>query len=145
MSKKRKLTIKQQKFADEYIITGNATESAIYAGYSKKTARFIGAENLTKPNIKSYIENRLAEIESEKIADQKEILEFLTNVLRGEAEGTELVGIGKGAQSPEQLPPSVGDKTKAAELLGKRYAMWTEKIDQTNTNIEINIGEWDDD
>ncbi|MBU5594904.1 terminase small subunit [Amphibacillus sp. MSJ-3] len=145
MSKTKKLSLKQQKFADEYIITGNIEQSALKAGYSKSYARAQSHKLLANVGIKSYIDNRLAEIESEKIADQKEILEFLTNVLRGEAEGTELVGMGKGAQSPEQLPPTVADKTKAAELLGKRYAMWTEKVDQTNTNIEINVGEWDDD
>lgn len=52
MAKPKKLTLKQQRFADEYIISGNATQAAIEAGYSEKTARFIGNENLTKLKIK---------------------------------------------------------------------------------------------
>ena len=82
--KKRKLTPKQQLFADEYIKSGNATDAAIKAGYSLKTARSIAQENLTKPDIRSYIDAKLAEIESHKIADAKEILEYFTSVLRGE-------------------------------------------------------------
>ncbi|WP_273721544.1 terminase small subunit [Leuconostoc mesenteroides] len=77
-----KLTPKQKKFADEYIKTGNATQSAIEAGYSKKTARSVGSENLTKPDISEYIAKRLEKIDKEKIAEQKEILEFMTRVMR---------------------------------------------------------------
>lgn len=77
-----KLTPKQKKFADEYIKTGNATQSAIEAGYSKKTARSVGSENLTKPDISEYIAKRLEKIDKENIAEQKEILEFMTRVMR---------------------------------------------------------------
>lgn len=69
-----KLTLKQKRFADEYIISANATAAAIKAGYSKKTARSIGQENLTKPDIKAYIDERLEKLESEKIATQEEVL-----------------------------------------------------------------------
>ena len=79
-----KLTAKQRLFADEYIKSGNATQSAIKAGYSPKTVRSIGQENLTKPDIKSYIDAKMAEIESHKIADAKEVLQFYTRVLREE-------------------------------------------------------------
>ncbi len=122
-----KLTEKQRRFADEYIRLGEATQAAINAGYSTKTARSIGHENLTKPDIKAYIDNRLNELKKESIAEQDEILQFLTKVLRGEARGTELVGLGMGEQSVDQVPPTIAEKTKAAELLGKRYTMWTEK------------------
>lgn len=127
MDKKRRLTVKQQKFADYYIELGNATEAAIKAGYSKKTATVIGAENLTKPYVKAYIEKRMEELKSERVADQQEILEYLTSVMRGEATGTELVGKGKGYQEVQQEPPSIAEKTKAAELLGKRYMMFTDR------------------
>ena len=80
-----KLTLKQKRFADEYIISGNATQAAILAGYSKKTAIKIGVENLTKPDIKSYIDEQLAKLASQKIAQQEEILQYLTSVLRGES------------------------------------------------------------
>lgn len=138
MSKKRRLTVKQQKFADYYIELGNATESAVKAGYSKKTARSIGQENLTKPDIKAYIEKRMEELKSERVADQQEILEYLTSVMRGEATGTELVGKGKGYQEVQQEPPSIAEKTKAAELLGKRYMMWTEKH-QVDGDVKVQI------
>lgn len=75
-----KLTLKQQKFADNYIKSGNATQSAIDAGYSKKTAKVIATENLTKPYLKSYIDSKLAEIESHKIMDSNEALKLLTSI-----------------------------------------------------------------
>ena len=80
----RKLTTKQKIFCDEYLKSGNAKEAAIKAGYSPKTAKSIGQENLTKPDLKAYIDAKMAEIESHKIADAKEVLEFYTKVLRDE-------------------------------------------------------------
>lgn len=83
-----KLTVKQQKFADNYIESGNATQSAIDAGYSKKTAKMIATENLSKPYLKSYIDSKLAEIESHKIMDATEALQLLTGIARGETKET---------------------------------------------------------
>ena len=80
-----KLTLKQKRFADEYIISGNATQAAIKAGYSKKTANRTAAENMSKPVIKAYIDEQLAKLASQKIAQQEEILQYLTSVLRGES------------------------------------------------------------
>lgn len=81
-----KLTPKQKKFADEYIITGNATESAKRAGYSEKTARFMGAENLTKPNILSYIKERTESIEEAKKMDLQEAIKLSSEIARGEVQ-----------------------------------------------------------
>ncbi|NLY20067.1 MAG: terminase small subunit [Tissierellia bacterium] len=132
----KKLSIKQKKFADEYIITGNATESAIRAGYSENTARQMGNENLTKPYIKSYIDERLAIIDSEKIADQKEVMEYLTRILRDEETEEMIVveGDGDGYSSAKRVDKGISakDKIKAAELLGKRYGIWTDKVDMTS-------------
>ena len=139
------LTLKQQRFADEYIISGNATQAAILAGYSKKTARSIGQENLTKPDIKKYIDERLEELESSKIAKQEEVLKYLTSLMRGEETEQTLRGLGEGEQMIDDIEVSAKDRIKAAELLGKRYGMWTEKIEQTNRNIEIVVGDWDAD
>ncbi|MDB1102833.1 terminase small subunit [Lentilactobacillus parabuchneri] len=125
-----KLTIKQQKFADEYLISGNATQAAIKAGYSKRTAFQMGAENLKKPYIATYLEKRRKEISDSKIADQTEILEYLSALMRGEE--TEDVATVKGVFS--NVPVMAKDRIKAAELLGKRFAMWTEKHD-INANI----------
>jgi len=139
----KKLTIKQQKFADEYIISGNATQAAIKAGYSKKTAGSVGNENLKKPDIISYIQKRTEAISNAKIADQKEILQYLTSVLRGEQ--TESVATAKGIFSGVEV--AAKDRVKAAELLGKHTAMWTERHDITGEKpvININIPKGDDD
>lgn len=127
-----KLTAKQKRFCDEYLIDLNATQAAIRAGYSEKTARAIGNENLTKPDIKEYIENRMAEKEKELIADQDEVLRYLTSVLRGESQSTEIVveGTGDGCSEARTIlkEPSEKDRLKAAELLGKRYGIYTDKV-----------------
>lgn len=124
-----KLTIKQKKFADEYIKTGNATQSAINAGYSKKTCYSIGNENLKKPEIKSYIDERMKELEEEAIADQAEVLKYLTRVLRDEEREDVLVNVGNFEQEIQSMKVSAKDRIKAAELLGKRYGSWTDKVD----------------
>lgn len=126
---KRKLTVKQQKFADEYIISGNATQAAIKAGYSDKTARAIGNENLTKPNIKSYIDERMQELEDQAIAKQDEVLKYLTSIMRGEQQEQTLRGMGEGYQEIDNIDVSAKDRIKAAELIGKRYGIWTDKLE----------------
>jgi phage terminase small subunit len=122
-----KLTSKQKAFADYYIETGNATEAAIKAGYSKKTAKEMGYENLTKPHIKAYIEERMNEKDKKRIASQDEILEFLTKVVRGELTEQVPVLVGEGVQELVEKDISMKDRIKAAELLGKRYFMWNNK------------------
>ncbi|WP_305850105.1 terminase small subunit [Staphylococcus hyicus] len=79
-----KLTEKQKKFADEYIISGNATKAAIKAGYSEKSARFVGAENLTKPNISNYIKERIQKATDERLMGVTEALELSAAIARGE-------------------------------------------------------------
>lgn len=139
------LTVKQKRFADEYIICGNATEAAIKAGYSNKTAAVIGAENLIKPNIKQYIDRRFKELDSAKIADQKEVMEYLTRLMRGEEKETEMINVGNFEQQLIEVPVKHSVRKQAAELIGKRYGMWTEKMDVTQRNIDIVIGDWDGD
>ena len=138
----KKLTAKQQRFCDEYLIDLNATQAAIRAGYSAKTARVIGQENLLKPAIKEYIEKRMAEKEAALVADQDEVLKYLTSVLRGESQSTEIVveGIGDGCSEARTITkePSEKDRLKAAELLGKRYALFTDKVEQA-VDMELNI------
>lgn len=140
MSSITKLTQKQRRFIDEYIISGNATQAAIKAGYSKKTARKIGQENLTKPDIKAAIEKRNAEIRSEKTADMTEVMEYLTSVMRGEQ--TESVATSKGVYSNVEV--SAKDRIKAAELIGKRNGAWTDKKEiNGDLSIEIGMGDYD--
>lgn len=140
----KKLTEKQRRFADEYIITGNITESAIKAGYSKSYANAQGYKLLENVGIKSYIDERLEELKNEKVADQQEIMEFLTSIVRGEVKEQVPIFKGDGVQRVVELIPNAQARKAAAELLGKRYGMWTDKIEQTNRNIEIVVGDWDD-
>lgn len=147
MKKKDKLTLKQRKFADEYIISGNATQSAIKAGYSKKTAGVIAVENLEKPNIKAYIDKRLKELDDKAIAKQEEVLQYLTAVMRGQSKSAVVVieGLGEGLSEARLInkTPDEKDRIKAAELLGKRYGAFTEKVDisgDMSLSIEVDYG-----
>ncbi|HHU3893196.1 TPA: terminase small subunit, partial [Streptococcus agalactiae] len=141
-----KLTLKQKRFADEYIISANATAAAIKAGYSKKTARSIGQENLTKPDIKAYIDERLEKLESEKIATQEEVLQYLTSIMRGDQQEKTLISIGELGQEIVDIDVGAKDRIKAAELLGKRYRLFTDKVEMdVSSDITISVGEWDDD
>lgn len=126
--KVRKINPKQQEFADYFIELGNAEEAALRAGYSKTYARGQSYKLLANVGIKTYIENRMEELKSERVADQQEILESLTKVLRGEEKGTALVGVGMGEQEVLDIKPTLAEKIKAAELLGRRYGMWTDKV-----------------
>ena len=117
-----KLTAKQRLFADEYIKSGNATQSALKAGYSPKTVRSIGQENLTKPDIKSYIDTKMAEIESRKIATAKEVMEFYARVLRGE-ETEEVVIAGPDGAEVVERKPQLKDKVSVAKEIMKRYPL----------------------
>ena len=136
-----KMTDKQKRFCDEYLIDLNATQAAIRAGYSEKTANRIGTENLSKLVIKKYIEERMAEKEKKLIASQDEVLKYLTSVMRGESQSTELVveGTGDGCSEARTIlkEPSEKDRLKAAELLGKRYGLYTEKVELEVTPVVI--------
>lgn len=117
---KRKLSSKQKLFVDEYLACGNATKAAIKAGYSPKTAKSIGAENLTKPYIKSSIEARMKEIESHKIADATEILEFFTEIKRAEIKEEVAISSPEGVEVVK-LPPNIKVRLAAAKEILKRY------------------------
>lgn len=111
------MTPKQKKFCDEYIKSGNAKQSAIKAGYSPKTAKSIGQENLTKPDLKAYIDERLRELSNHKILSAAEVLEYLSRVVAGKE--TEYVATSKGI-FPD-VPVSAKDRISAAKELLKRY------------------------
>lgn len=137
-----KLTIKQKAFADYYIELGNATEAYIKAGYKvnkREIAEVEGCKLLRNPKVETYIDKRMKEIESERIAKAEEVLAFLSSSLRGEvleevvATETDEAGGIRPIILKKQL--SAKDRIKAAELLGKRYALFTEKVD-----LEGNVG-----
>lgn len=122
------MTPRQQKFCDEYLISGNATEAAIKAGYSRKTAKQTGSENLSKPDLRAYIDEQLAKIHSAKIADAEEVMKYLTSVMRGEHTEQVLKLVGEGVQTVTDIDVSAKERLKAAELIGKRYGLFTEKV-----------------
>ncbi|HFI0463807.1 TPA: terminase small subunit [Streptococcus suis] len=126
---------RQRRFADEYIISGNAYKSALVAGYSEKYAKTDSHKLLENTRIKSYIDQRLEQLKSEKVADQQEIMEFLTSVIRGEVYEPILVLSGEGTQEIKMVLPNVSTRRAAAVDLGKRYSMWTDKV-ATNLTVE---------
>lgn len=135
-----KLNEKQQRFVDEYLIDLNATQAAIRAGYSEKTARSQGQRLLTNVDIKTYIDEQLKKIHNEKIADVKEIMIYLTSVLRGESESEIVVieGTGDGCSDARRMSkaPDEKERLKAAELLGKRYGLFKEKLEVSGIDKE---------
>ena len=159
-----KLTAKQQRFCDEFLIDMNATQAAIRAGYSRKTARVIGQENLTKPAIRDYIKKRMDEKEKALIADQDEVMKYLSAVMRREysehvvvtlvKETSEYVLCDDGKmhkqtikeEQPEivEIPARLADANKAAELLGKAYGIYTDKVEadmDMTLEIKVDYGE----
>ena len=124
----QKLTKKERIFADEYVKTTNGTQSAITAGYSEKTARSKASQLLTKVNVRQYIDEVMNERSKDTIATADEVLEYLTRVVRGEE------------KDAFGLDVSVADKTKAAELLGKRHMLFTDKV-KLSAEVEIDISD----
>ena len=144
----KRMTAKQRIFCEEYLIDLNATHAAIRAGYSKKTAKQMGTENLAKPAIKEYISARMAEKQSALIADQDEVLRYLTAVMRGESRSSVVVVESTGdftsAAREIEKAPDEKEKLKAAELLGKRYGIYTDRTEQAvdmDLKITLDYGE----
>lgn len=130
------LTEKQKRFCEEYMIDYNATRAykAVYKNCKKdESARANASKLLTNTNVKTYIENLLEEIHSEKTADAREVMEYLTSVMRGEstAEIVVVEGTGDGCSSAVKVSkaPDEKEKLKAAELLGKRFGLFKEKVE----------------
>lgn len=153
---------RQKIFCDEYLIDLNATQAAIRAGYSTKTAEkasdWINEKSQEKPSskfnkeMKDYIDERIKQKEDALIAKQDEVLKHLTSVLRGESESEVIVieGTGDGYSEARKITkkPDEKEKLKAAELLGKRYALFTDKIDKDedlNISIKIDYGDNEND
>ena len=122
-----RMNAKNKLFVSEYIKDMNAAKAAIRAGYSKKTARSIGQRLLTKVDIKKAVETELEEVRKANIAEAIEVEEFLTLAMRGKKKEEVLIGVGGGEQRVGEIQVSMKDRIKAAELLGKRYALFTDK------------------
>lgn len=125
------MTDKQKRFCEEYLKDTNLTQAAIRSGYSPKTAYSQGQRLLKNVEVKKYIEEQLQTMQKKSIASAEEIMEYLTSVVRGESRSTELVieGCGDGVSEAKTIlkEPSEKDRLKAAELLGKRYGLYTDK------------------
>lgn len=139
------MTEKQKRFCDEYLIDCNATRAykTVYQNVkSDEVARKAGSRLLTNVDVKNYIADRMEEIHNEKTADAQEVIEYLTSVLRGESTAQEIVveGTGDGYSEARTMEkaPSEKEKLKAAELLGKRYALFTDKVG-TDVDMDLNI------
>ena len=142
-----KLTAKQQKFCDEYLIDCNAAR-AYKAAYpsikSDETARANGSRLLTNANVKKYSDEQLEKIHTEKTADAAEVMEYLTSVMRGESSSEVVVveGIGEGCSRAKTMDkaPDERERLKAAELIGKRYRLFTGRIEaEMDTDMELNV------
>lgn len=119
------LTDKQRRFADEYLIDCNATKAAIRAGYSKKSAGPYGSQLLNSPAVREYIDSQLKVIHDKNIADAEEVMEFLTSVMRGRSKEPVVIRV-DGEQQVRMVESSSREKLKAAELIGKRYGMFSD-------------------
>ena len=145
------MTGKQKRFCDEYLIDCNATRAykAVYKNIKNDSvARKAGSRLLTVVDVKKYIDARMEELHNEKTADAQEVIEYLSAVLRGESTAQEIVVVGTGDGCSEaktvETAPSEKERLKAAELLGKRYGLYTDKIEQTvdaELNITVDYGE----
>ena len=134
------MTEKQKIFADEYVICLNATRAykKAYPNIKKdEVARANGSRLLTKANVKAYIDEQLEKLQSERVADQQEVMEYLTAVMRGKKTEPLLVLDGEGKQKVVDAIPPVQARTKAAELLGKRYRLFTDKVELDATVEQV--------
>ncbi|PCD12168.1 terminase small subunit [Clostridioides difficile] len=133
------MTEKQKRFCDYYIETGNATEAykKAYKNNNQRTSESNGSRLLSNDKVKNYIDERLKQIESKRIADAKEVMEYLTKILRNQ-EQEEVVIVSENGPEIIKKDVSIKDRNKAAELLGKRYALWTEKVD-LDGNVGVTI------
>ena len=130
-----KLSERQKRFCNEYLIDLNVTQAAIRAGYTPKYANKKVYALLDKPEIKEYLDQQLKKIEDEKISDAKEVMRYLTSVMRNEVTEEVVVveGYGDGCSEAKKVKKDISakDRTKAAELLGKRYRLFTDKMEVT--------------
>lgn len=161
-----KLTEKQRRFVDEYLIDLNATQAAIRAGYSVKTAKDIGCQNLAKLNIQQEISEKMAERSKRTGVNQDRIVMELAKIAfvnAADVIDSDDATIKAGATADDTaaiqsvkvkvIPTKEGegvereirlnDKLKALELLGKHLGMWNDKLD-VNVNIPVVISGEDD-
>ena len=125
-------------FCLELVSGKSGTQAAIEAGYSARSAGNMANRLMKNDDIKRRIDDLLAELSSEKVADAQEVMEYLSSVLRGESRSSVLCLAGEGTQCVIEKPPDERERLKAAELLGKRYGLYTDRI-QRDVDMDLNI------
>ncbi len=135
-----KLSPKQKRFADEYLIDCVGSQAAIRAGYSKRSSRTAAYRLLQNPAVRAYIDEQLACIHSKNIANAEEVLAFLTKVMRGETKEQVVMRAG-GDQYLEMMEVPARERLKAAELIGKRYCMFSDSSAASEEPVVICGGE----
>lgn len=133
------MTARQKAFVQEYLIDLNATQAAIRAGYSPRTAKQMGQRLLTNVDLKSHIAEQMERIRTQRTADAQEVLEYLTAVLRGESRSHVLALCGDGCQEVVSKPPDERERLKAAELLGRRWGLFTDRVDLDASDLSLQI------
>ncbi len=134
------MTEKQKMFCDEYLIDLNGTRAykAVYKNIKTDNAAASRASKLLdQDDINEYIQKRLKEIESKRTANIQEVMEYLTSVMRGESSSNVLSMCGDGCQEVIEKPPDEKERLKAAELIGRRYRMFTDQVDITSNSQPI--------
>ena len=147
-----KLTPRQKRFITEYLVDFNGAQAARRAGYSPKSANREAVRLLSKATIKNAIKEKREEIQNENIATAKDVEEFLSKAMLGEVDEEVLLNVftgdGVSEVTSHRRELSGKDRLKAANLLGKRYALFTEKVEVNATEeveLKIDWGEPDED
>ena len=142
------MTAKQQIFADEYLkdLNGTRAYKAAYPNVKKDSVAATAAGRLLRNvEVRAYIDEQLEIMHNERTADAQEVLEYLTSVMRGNETEQTLISLGELGQEITDIEVGAKDRLKAAELLGKRHALFTDKVDLQTGDIVIKVGEWDED
>ena len=137
------MTGKQKAFADEYLIDLNATRAyqTVYSTKKESVARANASRLLTKANIQKYIEEQQKKLQNQRVADALEVMEYLSSVMRGEVKEEVAMIVSDGdKKTVQKVIKDVRhtDRIKAAELLGKRYALFTDKV-QLDGQVGVQI------
>lgn len=135
------MNAKQKRFCDEYLVDCNATQAAIRAGYSARTANEQAARLLANVSIKAYIDEKMERLHNERTADAQEVLEYLTAVMRGQQTEQTLISIGDGVQKIGNIEVGARDRLKAAELIGKRFGLFKEGLELAGALPVVIAGE----
>lgn len=135
------MNARQKRFCDEYLVDCNITRAAVRAGYKPSGAWECGRRVLDSAEGKRYVEEELRKLHDERTADAYEVLEYLTAVMRGESREQRLKLAGDGVQKVVNMEVSAKDRIRAAELIGKRYGLFREKVEVEEKAAVVILGE----